>query len=744
MRLIKRLDLYILKKFLPLFVGAFCICLFVFMMQFTWRYIDELIGKGLSLDILAQFFWYMAITLVPTALPLAVLLASLITFGNMGEQLELLSMRAAGVPLLRIMRPIMVLVVALTGISFYFQNKTSPEAQINLRTLLISMKQAQPAVEIPEGVFYNEIPNYNLYVKKKNAATGMLYDVIIYKTDQGFERQQIVLADSGRLEMSADKLHLKLDLWQGAQFGDPPMQNTMGQAQTTSPFNRETFGYKQFLIDFDSNFALMDQALLRNMPQAKSMREIEQSVDSMQRGLDSIGHRNYEEARERWYAMPALLPADSARLAKKTLPFDTLLARTDATARHNARQMAMRTIRSAQSELEWKSQNVKEEYNLVRRHQVEWHQKMTLSLACLLFFFIGAPLGAIIRKGGLGLPAVVSVFIFIFYYAINTAGMKQARDGSLDMIVGMWVSSAVLLPFGIFLTYKSNKDSVVFNAEVYVAVIFRLLGLRNSRHLARKEVVIDRPDNVLMLAEADRLRSACRDYANSHKLYMAPSYLRIFFRPRPDHQVAQINATLEAIVEQLSNSRNNRVIALLNRFPIIYVNAHTSPFERRWTSALAGLFFPLGCLLWLRIWRFRLRLWRDMKTIVATCDRLEATLRQIISEENAPAAHSLSAELEPEVVRVKKADKFKHWLKWLALIVLAFAAGWYAYRYFKRQARRQPAPVEQSVPTPKPTEVSAPQSTGHSATERKSDEPSEGLRRMQQLSAPERTASPFR
>lgn len=744
MRLIKRLDLYILKKFLPLFVGAFCICLFVFMMQFTWRYIDELIGKGLSLDILAQFFWYMAITLVPTALPLAVLLASLITFGNMGEQLELLSMRAAGVPLLRIMRPIMVLVVALTGISFYFQNKTSPEAQINLRTLLISMKQAQPAVEIPEGVFYNEIPNYNLYVKKKNAATGMLYDVIIYKTDQGFERQQIVLADSGRLEMSADKLHLKLDLWQGAQFGDPPMQNTMGQAQTTSPFNRETFGYKQFIIDFDSNFALMDQALLRNMPQAKSMREIEQSVDSMQRGLDSIGHRNYEEARERWYAMPALLPADSARLAKKTLPFDTLLARTDATARHNAQQMAMRTIRSAQSELEWKSQNVKEEYNLVRRHQVEWHQKMTLSLACLLFFFIGAPLGAIIRKGGLGLPAVVSVFIFIFYYAINTAGMKQARDGSLDMIVGMWVSSAVLLPFGIFLTYKSNKDSVVFNAEVYVAVIFRLLGLRNSRHLARKEVVIDRPDNVLMLAEADRLRSACRDYANSHKLYMAPSYLRIFFRPRPDHQVAQINATLEAIVEQLSNSRNNRVIALLNRFPIIYVNAHTSPFERRWTSALAGLFFPLGCLLWLRIWRFRLRLWRDMKTIVATCDRLEATLRQIISEENAPAAHSLSAELEPEVVRVKKADKFKHWLKWLALIVLAFAAGWYAYRYFKRQARRQQAPVEQSAPTPKPTEVSTPQPTGHSATERKSDEPSEGLRRMQQLSAPERTASPFR
>ena len=212
---IKKLDLYILKKFLPLFFGAFFICLFVFMMQFTWRYIDELIGKGLSLDILGQFFWYMGITLIPMSLPLAILLASLITFGNMGEQLELLSMKAAGVPLVRIMRPILMLVIVFTGMSFYFQNKTAPDAQISLRTLLFSMKQAQPAVEIPEGVFYNEIPNLNLYVQRKNAETGMLYQTIIYKTDQGFDRAQIVLADSGRLEMTADKLHLRLDLWNG-------------------------------------------------------------------------------------------------------------------------------------------------------------------------------------------------------------------------------------------------------------------------------------------------------------------------------------------------------------------------------------------------------------------------------------------------------------------------------------------------------------------------------------------------
>ena len=215
---IKKLDIFILKNFLLIFVGAFFICLFVFMMQFTWRYVDELIGKGLSLEILVQFFWYMGITLVPTSLPLAVLLASLIAFGNMGERLELLAMKAAGVPLVRIMQPILCVVVLLTAVSFVFQNTASPKAQKSLRTLLISMKQTSPAVEIPEGVFYGGVPNVNLFVERKNAETGMLYQLIIYKTDQGFDRAQIVLADSGRMEVTADKLHLKLDLWNGEQF----------------------------------------------------------------------------------------------------------------------------------------------------------------------------------------------------------------------------------------------------------------------------------------------------------------------------------------------------------------------------------------------------------------------------------------------------------------------------------------------------------------------------------------------
>ena len=273
---LKKLDIYILKKFMLLFVAAFFICLFVFMMQFTWRYVDDLIGKGLSLDILAKFFWYMGLVLVPQALPLSVLLASLITFGNLGESFELLAMKAAGIPLIRVMRPLILVSLLIVGVSFEFQNDISPKANLDMRTLLLSMKQQSPAVEIPEGVFYSGVPNVNLYVQKKNAETGMLYQLIIYKTDQGFDRAQIVLADSGRMEMSADKMHLLLHMWSGEQFESLQGAGAeMMQGGGEAPYDRETFGYKKFIIDFDANFNMMDKNLLNGMAEVKNRHQIE-------------------------------------------------------------------------------------------------------------------------------------------------------------------------------------------------------------------------------------------------------------------------------------------------------------------------------------------------------------------------------------------------------------------------------------------------------------------------------------
>lgn len=458
MTLIKKLDIYILKKFLLIFAGAFFVVLFVFMMQFTWRFVDDLIGRGLTFDVLAKFYWYMAITLVRDSLPLSVLLASLITFGNLGESFELLAIKAAGIPLIRVMRPLAIFALLMSGASFYFQNVASPNAQVEMKTMLFSMRQQSPAVEIPEGVFYNGVPNINIFVQRKNIETGMLYQTIIYKTDQGFDRAQIVLADSARLEITKDKKHLRLELWDGEQFESLQSAGSaqaMMQNGAHEPFDRETFIFKTLLIDFDSNFNMMDKSLLSGMATSKNMRQIEQSVDSMNRNLDSLGRQYYKDAQLTYYRRPKISKNDSlqmmrllqARAEAKAVNFDTLMSRVGADKIQFARQQALTTVQSATADLDWKSVNTQDEVKAIRSHWVEWHNKITYSLACLLFFFVGAPLGAIIRKGGLGMPTVISVAIFIVWYVVYTWGMKMARDGVVNMMFGMWFSSIVIAPF---------------------------------------------------------------------------------------------------------------------------------------------------------------------------------------------------------------------------------------------------------------------------------------------------------
>lgn len=706
---IKKLDRYILQKFLLIFVGAFFICQFVFMMQFTWRYVDELIGKGLSMEILAQFFWYMGLTLVPQALPLAILLASLITFGNFGESFELTATKAAGVSLLRIMRPLGIVALLMTGVSFYFQNSTSTEAQVNLRTLLFSMKQQSPAVEIPEGVFYNGVPNINLFVQKKNAETGMLYQTIIYKTDQGFEKAQIVLADSARLEMTADKLHLKLDLWNGEQFqalqsdgGANMLSNNNGE-----PYDRETFNYKQLLIDFDSNFNLMDKELLTGMPQAKNMKQIEHSVDSMEHELDSVGRAYYADLNRSYYRIRSLRRADSLQLTAilqgkvkrkssgqvtKVPTVASIEANASNIEMENARQLARSTVRSMQSDLEWKTMVVSDgDYN-IRRHWVEWHQKMTLSLACIIFFFVGAPLGAIIRKGGLGMPTVISVAIFIFWYIINTSSMKMARDGSINMALGMWISTLVIAPFGIFITYKANRDSVVFNLDAYRSLLFRWLGIRTKRHLVRKEVIIEDPRMDLVPGWLDALREDCRAYNQRKQLLRAPNYVQTFFRYEQDEAAKQIRDRIESLVEELSNSRDSKVLALLNEFPSIYAAAHTSPFHSHRANVLAGIFFPLGLILWFRIWRFRLRLLRDLRITVRTCDQLDQVIsgrREEVNDGMTPDAEQLaSRRFRKRMRRVVKGGVVVLFLALLATIVWN---GWKRQKHQRAKAQTEQA-----------------------------------------------------
>ncbi|MBO4482529.1 MAG: LptF/LptG family permease [Prevotella sp.] len=619
---IKKLDIYITKQFLLLFAGTFFISLFVLMMQFLWRYVDEVIGKGLSMEVLAQFFWYMGLMLIPQALPLAILLASLITMGNIGENSELTAIKAAGISLLQILRPLIFIVCLTTVASFYFQNNIGPHSTKKLAQLLNSMKQKSPELEIPEGIFYDGIPNCNLYVQKKDLEKGMLYGIMIYRMTNSFEDAAIILADSGRLQSTADKEHLLLSLYNGEWFENMRSQEFAGTASV--PYRRESFISKRIVLDFDSGLNLADESNFAGKAQAKSLKQIFTAVDSMNHVYDSIG-RGTRKDLERMYNSPfsrELSKSDSLAAVKmgqlSTYSFDTIVSRLKPSAKREALQHALFTVQDMTLRLSYIEPIVSDGDQTIRKHWLEAVNKFTLSLTCLIFFFIGAPLGAIIRKGGLGVPIIISVIVFIVFYILDNTGFRMARIGAWPIWFGKGLAPAVLIPLASFVTYKANKDSMVFNMDAYRNAFMRILGLRLKRHVASKEVIINDPD---YRRDADRLSvmsHQVRAYAYGHHLMRIPNFINVFFRYQPDHEIERISAELEEIIEDLSNTRDRFIMSYLNQYPIVSLKAHTRPFERKWMNITAAIILPVGIFLYLRMWRFRLRLLTDLRKIRAT------------------------------------------------------------------------------------------------------------------------------
>ena len=625
---IKKLDIFVLKSFLLLFSGTFFICLFIFMMQFLWRYVDELVGKGLEMSVLAQFFFLSALTLIPLSLPLSILLAALMTFGNFGERYELLSMKAAGIPLLRIIRPVVLFCVFLGILSFFFQNVVGPKAQKELWTLLVSMKQKSPEVDIPEGVFYSDIEGYNIYVKHKDRETGMLQDVLIYNFSDGFENAHIIWAEEGKLELTADKKHLFLHLFNGEQFENLKSQSVISK---NVPYRRESFKEKHTLIAFDTNFEMVDGNFLNQRSDIKNMREISLTIDSLNMYADSVGKALYTDAMERTYKKPALTASDSAKIERQHLTVintDSIFNSLTSSQKLSTLNITSRRVKSLASDWSLKSFTTKDADGRIRGHRSDWHKKITLSLACIIFFFIGAPLGAIIRKGGLGMPVVISVLIFVLYYIIDSGATRVAKSGEMNIVLGTWMSTIILAPLGGFLTYKSNKDSVVFNIDVYIAFFRKLFGIRVSRHIFKKEVIIHTPDYQSITARLETVRTECGDYAATHKLLGPPNYYRIFTNNTPDNAISSISLQIENIVEELSNSSDGVLLNMMNNLPFLSVKAHKSLFDNRWLNLVCGLIVPVGLLLWLNIWRYRVRLDKDLRTIITTVNDMQERIRQ--------------------------------------------------------------------------------------------------------------------
>lgn len=624
---IKKLDIFVLKSFLLLFAGTFFICLFIFMMQFLWRYVDELVGKGLEIKVLAQFFFLSALTLIPLSLPLSILLAALMTFGNFGERYELLSMKAAGIPLLRIMQPVILFCVLLGLTSFFFQNVVGPKAQKELWTLIVSMKQKSPEVDIPEGVFYSDIDGYNIYVKQKDRETGILKDVLIYNFSDGFENAHIIWAAEGKLELTADKQHLYLHLYNGEQF-----ENLKSQAGLSRnvPYRRETFREKHTLIQFDTQFNMVDGNFLNRRSDIKNMNEITHAIDSLTAYADSLGRSMHSDIMQSTYKAPILSKSDSVKIQEEKLSvinIDSVFNTLTSAEKLKTLSTCENRLSSLSSDWSMKSYLTKETDANIRGHLSDWHKKITLSLACIIFFFIGAPLGAIIRKGGLGMPVVLSVLIFILYYIIDSGATRVAKSGEMNIILGTWMSTLVLAPLGGFLTYKSNKDSVVFNIDVYIAFFRKLLGIRQSRHIFKKEVIIHTPDYADVVNRLEAISRQCQDYANKHKLLGPPNYFQIFTNNEHDDAIREISLQMENLIEELSNSKDNILLNMLNKYPYLSVKAHKSLFDNRWLNLIFGIIVPAGLLVWLNIWRYRVRLDKDLKVILKTNEELENHIR---------------------------------------------------------------------------------------------------------------------
>ena len=617
---LKRLYSYILQTFLPLFLMTFVICLFLVLMQFLWKYIEDMVGKGLDLKVLGEMFLYAALNLIPLALPLSILLASIMVFGNLGERLELLAIKSAGVPLLKTMKPLIFLIIFISVGAFFFQNYAMPRIQVKFYSLLISIRQKSPELDIPEGVFYKDIDNYNIFVEKKNRDTGMLYDVMIYDVSKGFNSMAVIVCDSASMKLSEDKLSLIFSMYHGQQFRNFESDNigSTNQSSDFVPYSREDFKTKQMLIPFDANFNRMEDSELEGNVGSnwvsKNSSELKFSIDSMNLKMDSMNvvDRNQMKSYS-YFSFRNSYDLDKDSLAGliselEIAPVDTILNEKTLDMQSSILRNAVTKADNNNNEFLFRSMSKVTTQKAINRHWVEWHKKFTLSFACLIFFFIGAPLGSIIRKGGLGMPIVISVILFIIYYILDNVGSKMTRDGVWIHWVGMWFSSFVLFPLGVFLTYKAMNDSVILNVDAYLSFTKKLLFIREKRHFMMKDVIISPPAYQEISGNVVELNNKIDHYLDNYKNM---SYKTYWFDREYENEFTKIKSELELMLNSLANSSHTQVLEKAEEYPVLIPNQRLMTPQST-GAKIAAYFIPVGIIMRLVSRLFEMRLNKDL------------------------------------------------------------------------------------------------------------------------------------
>ncbi len=478
----KKLHLLVIKSFVGPLILTFFFVIFILLMQFLWRYIDDLIGKGLEMDVISEFLLYTSASLVPMAMPLAVLLASLMTFGNLAENLELLALKSSGISLIRIMAPVMVLSAFLAVGAFLFANYIMPVTNLKMRSLLYDIQQQRPELSIKPGVFDNNLEGYSIRIGDRDSKSNLLTDILIFDHTRKEGNTKVTVADSGYMKMSADEKHLLLTLYNGRTFEELQNQKTEGKNIKSYPHQRSHFDKQEMIIEM-TGFGLnrTDENLFRNSYQMLNIGQLHHFEDSLVADLDTLTEDFHGNIDATLVRKSKNIMIKRSRLVENSLSdqdstrekvvlrvnVDSAYAQLNKLEQRRAITLALNFARSNKGLTTSHANTTDWKIAKLRRYQIEIHRKYTYSLLCLIFFFIGAPLGAIIRKGGLGMPVIVSVLLFLIYYVISMLGEKVVRENVLPPFLGMWISTFLLVPVSIWLTIKAANDSVIMNVETY-------------------------------------------------------------------------------------------------------------------------------------------------------------------------------------------------------------------------------------------------------------------------------------
>lgn len=472
----KKVDRFVLKSFTGPLIFTFFIVLIILILQFLWMYVDELAGKGLDFKILAELLYHFALTFVPMALPLAILLASLMTFGNMGEFSELSALKAAGIPLQRIMRPLIVLLAVMAVVSFFFSNNVLPYSTEKARTLLWDIRRKKPDINIQTGTFYNGVPDFSIRISKKDPVTNRLDNLIIYDHRLRRGNVSVIVADSGYMKLTSDETGLVMTLFNGKSYVEMEEKNVVPSTRKF-PSRKDYFKEQTIIIPLNGfDLERSEDGLFKSSAAMKNITELTYFIDSLNKNYTEKINNQFKEFNgtkiyvQRNYSPGYTVQGDRTDTIRIIARFDARALFDSLTIfdKRTVLAKAIENIKEGTSYLSLHTESLHYEIKQIKKYEVEWNKKLTMSFACLVFFFIGAPLGAIIRKGGLGTPAVISIFFFVIYYVISISGQKLVEEDVVGTFAGMWAASYILLPIGVFLTYKATTDSVIMNIDTYL------------------------------------------------------------------------------------------------------------------------------------------------------------------------------------------------------------------------------------------------------------------------------------